>query len=174
MTLLRLPARTGLRRGAGRQPRPRPCLDKIVNTRYASLIALLAMNDLGGTQARDFGPQLNHGTYVGAKLGEAGLDGEPCAFFGGSAKVQFGSAAFAADWNGDLHSIIAWGRMDQAGRWSDGTEREALRIIGTVDTSGYALLRKVSTGNQLRWHHRSGAGVSEVSLVATLAIPPLD
>jgi hypothetical protein len=176
MTLLRLSrgeTRTGPRRGAGRQPRPRPCLDKIVNTRYASLIALLAMNDLGGTVARDFGPQLNHGTYVGAQLGEAGLDGEPCVYVGGgTAKVALGSAAFAADWNGDLYSAIVWGKL-AAAQWADGVYRRLFTVQSTADANVWTGITKGQTANQLLWERR-GPAVTTVGLNKVLNIAPLD
>jgi hypothetical protein len=112
---------------------------------------------------------------VGAKLGEAGLDGEPCAFFNGNdTRINLGTAAFAADWNGDLYSMIQWAKVDGAARWSDAVTRYLNIISASADINYRAQLVKLNTANTLNVQRRSGAGLAAVSLNIAPTLPPTD
>lgn len=141
-----------------------PYLMRVLNTRRGNLVAYWPLAELSGSTAYDLSPQGNHGVYAGAgvSLGAVGIgDGRAAAQFDGSdTRVQTGSPAFAADWDGDLFSLIAWGVVDGAARWTDAaTYRYLIHIRSSLDGTYYTVIGKNTANHQLEWRRRTGGAI---------------
>lgn len=128
----------------------------------AQLIAHWALDEAAGPTAVDQSGRANNATYAAAGItyGGAGMgDGKAAIALNGSdtyVNVQTSVITFDTDWNGNLFSMIAWGKVDGASRWTDATTFRYLMHIRAADTTYYAVLGKNTTDNQLEWRRRSG------------------
>jgi hypothetical protein len=81
-------------------------------------------------------------------------------FDGNDTHAAFGSPAFAAKWDGDLFSMISWGRVDGAARWTDATTyRYLMHVRSSADVTYYAVMGKSQTDHQLEWRRRTGGAI---------------
>lgn len=140
--------------------------DKILSTYPADLIAYYKLNEASGN-AIDYSGNGNDIAYsgTGVTLGVAGVgDGNTAARFdGNNGYVAIGSSAFAALWDGDKGSAVAFAKVDSAARWTDATTyRYPLHIRSSVDATYYIVFGKTTTDNQLTFRRRTGGPITEI------------
>lgn len=131
----------------------------------ASLIAHWGLNDASGPSAIDDSGRANHGVYAasGITYGAAGIgDGQTGITLSGSdtyVNIPTATITFDTDWNGNAFSMVAWGKVDGAARWTDGSTFRYLMHIRANDATYYAVLGKNQTNHQLEWRRRSGGAI---------------
>lgn len=144
-------------------------LSKVILSLYPDdLIAYHKLNEpSGATSAIDYSSEANDAAYSasGVTLGVTGVgDGNTAARFdGNNSHVLLGDAAFAAAWDGDKGSAIAFAKVDSASRWTDSaTYRYPYHIRSSVNSLYYIVFGKTSNDNQLTWRRRTGGGITEI------------
>lgn len=93
----------------------------------------------------------------GITYGEVGIgDGRTSTKHNGTdSGVLIGSKAFGSVWNGNIGSMISWGKVDAVGRWSDLTAyRYPLHMKSRQDATVYLVTGKTNTANTLSWRRR--------------------
>lgn len=141
-------------------------IPRVLSLYPANLIGYWVLDERSGTTADDRSAQGNDGTYAAAGI-TYGVDGiadgsTAVAFNGNNTYVQIGSAGFAADWNGDKGSAIAWAKADSAARWSDGLVAWWFHVRATDDANYNIAFGKISN-NTIQWRRRSGGAITSVS-----------
>jgi hypothetical protein len=82
-------------------------------------------------------------------------------FDGNLTYIAEGSAAFDALWNGDLFSMISWGRVDGSARWTDATTYRYLQHLRSQnDDLYYVVMGKSSNNHELQWRRRTGGAIA--------------
>jgi hypothetical protein len=120
----------------------------------------------GATAFCQVNPAQN-GTHTAVTLGNAGIgDGQVCPYYDGAAYTDVYSATLRAALNGNAGTVAIWVRVSAAGDWTDGSRREAVRMIDTDDSNEYFWLAKDSTNNQW-WFRYTAAGTIEDVRVAS-------
>ena len=104
------------------------------------------------------------GTYAasGITYGETGIgDGQTSiSLDGNNTYVQVGYPKFNAAWNGNKGSVIAWGKVDGSGRWTDAsTYRYLWHPKSTPDATVYMVMGKNQTNHQLEWRRRVAGSI---------------
>lgn len=138
--------------------------NRLLSIAPASLIGLWPLDEASGTAANDLSAKANHAVYgggAGVTLAVPGIgDGNTAAEFdGNNTYVQICRTAFTTfetDWNGNLYSLVTWGRVDDAERWLDATTYRYLAHIRAADSTYYTVTGKSQTNHQLEWRRRSG------------------
>jgi hypothetical protein len=139
-------------------------------TCYAIQLALLGPTANGGIAYFDDASLIGNipysGRYAAAGMtyGVAGIgDGKLAARFSGAdTGLLIGSKAFGAFWNGNIGSVMGWGKVDGAARWTDAASYRYLfhpksRQDGTV----YIVIGKNQTNHQLVWRRRVAGATYE-------------
>jgi hypothetical protein len=147
-----------------------PYFRKVLSTRRSNLIAYWPLWDTAGN-ATDLSPRNNYGIYRSATLGQAGIgDGKHGISVSGNdsgVQIDVSQITFENDWNGNLYSMIAWGRVDGAARWTDASTYRYLSHIRAADTTYYTCMGKTTTSHQIEWRRRTGGPI--VSYTHTFA-----
>ena len=136
--------------------------DRVLST---APIAYWPLDEKAGTGARCPVDSNLDGTYAAAGIAYAADEDGPFGtaaptFDGSNTYVSFGNASFAAAWDGDLFSMISWGRVDGSARWTDSaTYRYLQHIRSSADSTYYAVMGKNTTNHQLEWRRRSGGAI---------------
>lgn len=114
----------------------------------SAVIGYWPLHELSGTAANDVSGNARNGTYTGVDLANAaGPKGGVAPYFDGANDyVNVTSAGCLAAINGNLGSMMVWGRAG-SGVWTDATTRRLLRIA--IDASNYFLLTRKTVNNQL-------------------------
>jgi len=83
-------------------------------------------------------------------------DGRGAARFSGAdTGLLIGSKAFGLSYNGNVGSVIAWGKVDAAARWTDATSyRYLFHPKSRQDATVYIVIGKNQTNHQLVWRRR--------------------
>lgn len=144
-----------------------------------SLIGYWPLDDLGGTRARDLSGLSQRADYPasGATLGGT-LDptGTPVVTLSGAdtaINIRTTVNTFGSLWNGNAFSLIAWGKVDSASRWTDTSTFRYLSHIRAADATYYAVLGgRNTTNNQIEYRRRAGGAI--VSTTYTFSSPPTD
>lgn len=135
----------------------------ILNMHRGDLIGFWRLNEKSGGTAVDSSPRGNDSTYNGATLANApGPDKVHVPYFSGSdtnVNIRTSTNTFDIDWNGNLFSMIAWGKVDGAERWSDTSTYRYLIHIRATDTAYYVVMGKSTTANQIEWRRRGGGAI---------------
>lgn len=151
--------------------------DYIQRIRDAGPIALWLLNERAGAVAqcltdRDLDAAFASSgiTYAADSAGPFGTVAP--TFDGNDTHVQHGNASFAAKWDGDLYSMISWGRVDGSARWTDATTYRYLQHIrSSADSLYYTVMGKSDVNHELQWRRRSGGGVVSQSYTFSPAGP---
>ena len=87
--------------------------------------------------------------------------------------ISLGNPTFNSFWNGDLFSFISWGKVANAGVWTDlSTHRYLFHVKSYNDATYYAVMgRNLDAINQIRWLRRVGAAYT--ARTYTFGTPPL-
>lgn len=157
--ILRLAAPVIFRRGY---------LNKVLGVQSSSLIGFWPLNEESGLVANDISPEGNDAVIpaAGITYSEPGppVGGPSMAFDGNDTHINLGSAGLADDWDGDNFSMIAWGKVDGAARWTDNTTYRYLNHIrSATETTYYAVMGKSSTNHQLEWRRRTGGAITSAT-----------
>ena len=140
--------------------------EKIASIKPSNLILHLPLNESSGLVANDISGRESHGAYAssGITYGVGGIgDGQTgVAFDGNDTYINIDSVTrpFDTDWNGNLFSMVAWGKVDGSGRWSDATTYRYMQHIRAADATYYAVMGKSTTDNQLEWRRRTGGVIT--------------
>lgn len=151
--------------------------DYIRRIRKTGPIALWPLNEGAGATAqclvdRDLDASYSASGVTYAADSDGPFKTPAPTFDGNDACVAFGSPAFAARWNGDLFSVISWGRVDGAARWTDAsTYRYLMHIRSSADNTYYVVMGKNQTDHQLEWRRRSGGAIVSQTYTFNLAGP---
>ena len=97
----------------------------------------------------------------GITYGQPGVGGTLCTFHNGTdSGILVGSKAFGQIWNGNVGSMVAWGKVAAAAQWTDAStfRYEALHVKARQDLTVYLVMGKSSTNHTLSWRRRIGAG----------------
>lgn len=129
----------------------------------AKPIAYWPLQEETGSVAYDW-TDSRHGSYTAVTLASAYAPGRtPCPLFDGSTSfANVYSAAFAAAFNGQAFSCVAWCRVGSAGVWTDGTLRNVFTF--QADASNYIIMRKATTNNRMQVLYNAGGTLSSQSL----------
>lgn len=150
------------KRGALFTPATQTYTQKLNGVDFSHLIAHWALSESAGPTATDQSTKANNATYASAGItyGATGIgDGKTAITLNGSdtyVNIPTSVVTFDTDWTGNLFSMIAWGKVDGASRWTDASTFRYLMHIRAVDTTYYAVLGKNQTDNQLEWRRRTG------------------
>lgn len=144
-------------------PRRRRLFDSNMSLRYTNRVLTLgpiaywAMGETGGTAALDATVNARNGIYTGVTLGLSGIgDGRSAATFDGATSYNnIYSAGLAGAFNGQLGSVIIWGKVSAAGVWTDGTARRLIYLA--ADTNNRVSLVKAAANNEIDWLYVAGA-----------------
>lgn len=119
-------------------------------------VAYWPLNERVGSVTYDISGNGHHGAPTKVGQGYPGIgDGQPAYYFdGASAFVNIYSAGFAAAFDGTEGTLLTWGRVSNAGVWTDGLHHQFVRL--RTDTSNLVLMRILSTGNALQWYANFG------------------
>ncbi|HEX9091033.1 MAG TPA: hypothetical protein VF831_06055, partial [Anaerolineales bacterium] len=101
-------------------------------------------------------------------FGQAGIgDGQPSALFNGAySAMQIGSIAYNTAFDGDVGSVIAWGKVDGAARWTDAaTMRYLWHPKSRTDQTVYMIIGKHTDNHTLFWRRRIAAATFEQKYV---------
>ena len=91
-----------------------------------------------------------------------GVSGDAASFNGTSEYINIYS--IEPDFNESAGSVIVYGKVDNVGVWSDGTER-ALALL-YADGNNWVGLHKITTGS-LRWVYKAGGIVKQITKTVT-------
>jgi hypothetical protein len=136
-----------------------------------NLIQYLPLDETSGTVATDLSGNALHGTYSASgitytQLGIGDAKGS-VKFSGSDTYVLIGNAAFGAAWNGDKFSMVAWGKVDDATRWTDATSYRYLTHVRPTDVTYYVVMGKSTTSHQLEWRRRTGGPIVSATYTYT-------
>lgn len=107
-----------------------------------------------------------HGLYTAAGMtyGVAGIgDGKLAARFSGAdTGLWIGTKQFGQFFNGNIGSVMSWGRVDGSARWTDAAAyRYLFHSKSRQDDTVYAVIGKNTTNHQLVWRRRVASLVYE-------------
>lgn len=140
---------------------------KVLATQPSNLIGYWPMWESGGAQAVDYSSQDNHGAYTAVTLGQTGIgDGRTCPLFDGATSyMQFHSAGFSADFNGDEGTVLLWFAPLNIGVWTDATNRYFIEIF--IDGNNEVRMWRPNDNNRIRWSYEAG-GVAKDVWISTM------
>lgn len=123
----------------------------------ASLIAYWPLAELSGSTALDASGNARNGAYVGVDLGQTGIgDGRTSPLFDGANDcVNVYSASLAGAFNGTEGTLMAWGRVNAASVWTDGTARRIIRL-GSATAGNRVEFYRTATNNQFEVDYVAG------------------
>ena len=139
--------------------------NRILSIQPASLIAYWPLWEAAGLTAYDRSSRANNATYAssGITYGQPGIGDSRTAITldGNNTYVNIDTVVntFDDDWNGNLFSMVAWGKVDAAARWTDATSYRYLEHFRATDATYYAVMGKSQTNHQLEWRRRSGGAI---------------
>jgi len=139
---------------------------KIKSLFGSSIIGYWPLWELAGAVAADISGSGRNGAYTGVDLGYPGIgDGRKSPYFDGTHDyVNVYSAGLAGAFNGDEGTILVWGKVYDAGVWTDGSYRNLCMFY--VDASNYVTIRKNNT-NTLGWRYDAGGSLKTLTLTVT-------
>jgi len=112
----------------------------------------------------------------GITYGQPGVgDGRTSTLHNGTdSGILIGSKAFGAIWNGNVGSMISWGKVAAAGQWTDTStfRYPNLHVKARQDLTVYLVMGKSSTAHTLAWRRRIGAGDTNAQFEHTYAFDP--
>lgn len=83
-------------------------------------------------------------------------------FSGSSTGLLIGTKAFGQAWNGNVGTVIAWGKVDSSSRWTDAaTYRYLFHPKARQDQNVYIVIGKNTSNHQLVWRRRVAAAIYE-------------
>ena len=137
---------------------------RVLSIERDSLIGFWPQDELAGAISYDASPEQNNGAYTGVTLGQPGIgDGRTVPFFDGATSFNnIYSAGLNADFDGTEGTLLIWGRVTNAGVWTDGISRRLLTI--EVDANNYIIIDK-GGANSIRGIYRAG-GTTETATQA--------
>lgn len=125
---------------------------RLMAVQPSNLIGYWPMDEASGTAAVDKSAVSGNGTYTGCTVGQVSSDAVAtitCPYFDGNNDfMQFHSANFASEWNGNLYTLAGWAKMYSSTEWTDGAAHNI--VVVYVDASNVIQLFKSATNNQLR------------------------
>ena len=129
-------------------------------------IAYWMQDELTGTVSYCQVNPAQNGAYAGVTLGQPGIgDGRTSPFFDAVNDLNnIHSASFAGAFDGEEGTVMAWGRVFNAGVWTDGSNRFLLTIA--ADASNILTLRKSSVNNTILWVYEADGTVESHSVAA--------
>jgi len=93
-------------------------------------------------------------------------------FSGTNSGLLIGTKAFGQAWNGNVGSVIAWGKVDSSARWTDAsTYRYLFHPKSRQDATVYIVMGKNTTNHQLVWRRRVASGIYEKTYTFSPAGP---
>jgi len=107
-------------------------------------------------------------------FGQLGIgDGQRSALFNGAnSALHLGTTGFNAAFDGDVGSVIAWGKVDSAGRWTDdSTMRYLWHPKSRTDITIYMIIGRHTDDHTIFWRRRVAAGIYEQTYVFSPAGP---
>lgn len=142
---------------------------RVLATRRANLIGYWPLWEPSGITALDIsGATGRNGTHTGVTLGQPGIgDGRTCPLYDSTTDMtDIYSAGLAGAFNGAEGTFAIWGRVANAGVWTDATTR----YIGALSVNGATSavqIFKTTTANQL-WLRYITPVVGALTVSATL------
>lgn len=132
-------------------------------------IALYPQNEASGTTIVDNSGNGRNGTYSAVTLGAAGIgDGQTAASYNGTTSYgNIYSTSLRNAFDVAAGTLAAWARVANAGVWTDGVNRNVIRI-DSATAGNLVFIRKSATANELRVQ-RSGGAVADFVSTTTLA-----
>lgn len=158
-------------------PARRTYSKKLARIAPAYQILRMPLNETSGLVARDYSPKANHGTYAGAGItyGVPGIgDGQTGVRLDGNntyVNLDTSVITFDDDFNGNLYSMVAWGKVDGAARWTDAASYRYLTHLRATDATYYTVMGKSQTDHQLEWRRRSGGAIVSATYTFSPAGP---
>ena len=134
---------------------------KVVGIDPSNLIGYWPMAETAGGTANDESAQGNDGAYTGVTLANAaGPDGKLCPWWDGANdnnNVQ--SAGFAGDFDGGEGTFMCWGKVHNAGVWTDGALRYIFRTQKDVNNTVY--INKNTANNRIQFVYKAGGTLEQ-------------
>lgn len=156
---------------------PQTYNQRINGVDWGHLIAHWALDESAGLTAVDQSTRANNAIYAGSGItySAAGMgDGRTGIALDGNntyVDIHTSTITFDTDWNGNLFSMIAWGKVDDAARWTDAASFRYLLHVRATDATYYAVMGKNQTDNQLEWRRRSGGAIVSTTYTFSPAGP---
>lgn len=153
-------------------------LQRIAALAPANLMALWPLDDAAGPTARDLSSNAQRVDYAasGITYNAAGPGSNKAVTLDGNnthANIMTSVNTVDTLWNGNAYSMIAWGKVDGAARWTDISTYRYLIHLRAADATYYTVLGgRSTTNNQIEWRRRVGGPI--VSLTHTFVTPPTD
>lgn len=155
-----------------------PYMQRIAALAPANLIALWPLDDAAGPTARDLSSNAQRADYAAAGVSYSAAgpgSGKAVTMSGADTYVNIVTSANTFDtlWNGNAYSMMCWGKVDSAARWTDVSTFRYLAHLRATDATYYTTLAgRTTTNNQIEWRRRVGGPI--VSLTHTFVTPPTD
>ncbi len=106
-----------------------------------------------------------NGTHSGVTLGNSGIgDGQVCPFYdpAGPGRTDLQTAAFVANFDGQVGTLSFWGKVSAAGVWTDGTQR--LVFIVYVDGNNFLQVNRTPVNGDLEYVYTANGTTERVTL----------
>ena len=142
--------------------------DKVLAT---GPIAYWPQSETAGVTAHCLVNPLQDGTYTGVTLANdnTGPFGTGAPYYDGTNDYcTILSAALTAAFDGDEASTMCWLKPFNLGVWTDGAQREPLRLL--ADANNYLLQYKSAVNNTLEYAYRSGGIIKGASYAGQVDI----
>jgi hypothetical protein len=138
---------------------------KVLGTARANLLAYWPLGEATGSVAEDISGNSFDGSYTGVTLGQTGIgDGNTCPLFDGANDfVDIYSTGFRDAFNAAEGSAMIWGKVFNAGVWTDSTDRRALEL--QADPSNRIEVYKSTSNDKVAFRYEA-AGTDEVQSFA--------
>ena len=136
-------------------------IDRVIGT---GPIAYWPLDEGSGAVARCLVNPAQNGAYTGVTLANdaTGPFGTPAPYFDGANDyVNVFTAALDAAFNGATGTVMTWGRVFNAGVWTDAAFRQTVRLLD--DGNNYYILRKTNVANQLQGRGNAGGGLATIN-----------
>lgn len=154
---------TRMRQAAGAS---REYYQRILATQPDNLIALWRLNETSGTVAANAqGTTARDGTYTGAGYALNStpfFNGDPAPVFSGTGFVNVYSTSLRDAFGKTKGTMMIWGKMANAGVWTDGALREAFYLSADANNEALPCL-KLNTSNTLLGGYRAAGTLDSVS-----------
>jgi beta-glucanase (GH16 family) len=137
---------------------------KVLRAGGSSLIGYWPLSEASGAPALDISGNNRNGAHSGDTLGQTGIgDGNTCpSFDGANGLVSIYSAGFNSAFNGQVGSVLIWGKVAAEADWSDANFKNLLRL--QVDANNYLVVGLDSTQpGYLQFYYKAGGTVKVIN-----------
>ncbi len=137
--------------------------DELQGIQSANLQAHWPLADTGSTADDESGNNYD-GTHTAVTSGATGIgDGRDATTYDGSTSyTDIYSSGFASAFSGAAGTVSVWAKVSGAGIWTDGTNREVVRIL--ADGSNYVIIDRDTANDTLRFLYNAAATTETVTV----------